>query len=36
MSPPLIWTEVQFEEAEMLIRRSLDLTLDDVAGELAA
>jgi putrescine---pyruvate transaminase len=36
MAPPLIWTETQFDEAEALIRRSLDLTLDDVAGELAA
>jgi len=36
MAPPLIWTETQFEEAEALIRRSLDLTLADVAGELAA
>lgn len=36
MAPPLIWTDAQFEEAEVLIRRSLDLTLDDVAGELAA
>ena len=36
MAPPLIWTETQFDEAESLIRRSLDLTLRDVAGELAA
>ena len=35
-APPLIWTEAQFDEAEAVIRRALDLTLDDVAGELAA
>jgi putrescine---pyruvate transaminase len=35
-APPLIWTQEQFDEAEALIRRALDLTLDDVAGELAA
>jgi putrescine aminotransferase len=36
MSPPLIWTQAQFDEAEQVIRRALDLTLNDVAGELAA
>jgi putrescine aminotransferase len=36
MAPPLIWTQTQFDEAEQGIRRALDLTLNDVAGELAA
>ena len=36
MAPPLIWTQAQFEEAEAVICRALDLTLGDVAGELAA
>jgi putrescine aminotransferase len=35
-APPLIWTQTQFDEAEAVIRRALDLTLNDVAGELAA
>jgi putrescine aminotransferase len=35
-APPLIWTQTQFDEAEVVIRRALDLTLNDVAGELAA
>jgi putrescine aminotransferase len=35
-APPLIWTETQFDEAEAVIRRALDLTLNDVAGEIAA
>jgi putrescine aminotransferase len=35
-APPLIWTDVQFDEAEAVIRRALDLTLEDVAGEIAA
>jgi putrescine aminotransferase len=35
-APPLIWTEAEFAEAERVIRRALDLTLADVAGELAA
>jgi putrescine aminotransferase len=35
-APPLIWSETQFDEAEVVIRRALDLTLNDVAGELAA
>jgi putrescine aminotransferase len=35
-APPLIWTEAQFDEAEAVIARALDLTLNDVAGELAA
>ena len=36
MAPPLIWTQEQFDEAEAVIGRALDLTLNDVAGELAA
>jgi putrescine aminotransferase len=36
MSPPLIWAEAQFDEAEAAIRRALDLTLNDVANEVAA
>ncbi len=35
-APALIWTQTQFDEAEAVIRRALDLTLNDVAGELAA
>ena len=35
-APPLIWTQQQFDEAEGVIARALDLTLNDVAGELAA
>jgi putrescine aminotransferase len=35
-APPLIWGQEQFDEAEQVIRRVLDLTLNDVAGELAA
>ena len=35
-APPLIWTQTQFDEAEGVITRALDLTLADVAGELAA
>jgi putrescine aminotransferase len=35
-APPLIWTQQQFDEAEAVIGRVLDLTLNDVAGELAA
>ena len=35
-APPLIWTQEQFDEAEVVIGRVLDLTLNDVAGELAA
>ena len=35
-SPPLIWTDAQFEEAERAIGKSLDQTLNDVRGELAA
>jgi putrescine aminotransferase len=35
-APPLIWTDTQFDEAEAAIARALDLTLEDVAGELAA
>ena len=36
MAPPLIWTQTQFDEAEEVIGRALDLTLNDVAGEIAA
>jgi putrescine---pyruvate transaminase len=36
MSPPLIWEQKQFDEAEAVIRRALDFTLSDVAGEVAA
>jgi hypothetical protein len=36
MAPPLIWTQKQFNEAEAAIGRVLDLTLNDVAGEVAA
>ncbi len=36
MAPPLIWTKDQFDEAEAAIGRVLDLTLSDVAGEVAA
>jgi putrescine aminotransferase len=36
MAPPLIWTQAQFDEAEEVIGRALDLTLNDVAGEIAA
>src|SRR6185503_19006479 len=36
MAPPLIWTQAQFDEAEAVIAKALDLTLNDVAGELAA
>jgi putrescine---pyruvate transaminase len=35
-APSLIWTQTQFDEAEVVIGRALDLTLNDVAGELAA
>lgn len=35
-APPLIWGEEQFAEAERIIGRCLDLTLKDVAGEVAA
>jgi putrescine aminotransferase len=35
-APPLIWTQTQFDEAEGVIGRALDLTLNDVAGEIAA
>ena len=36
MAPPLIWTQAEFDEAEEVIGRALDLTLNDVSGELAA
>jgi len=36
MAPPLIWTQAEFDEAEEIIGRALDLTLNDVSGELAA
>jgi putrescine aminotransferase len=35
-APPLIWGDEEFGEAERVIRKSLDLTLSDVAGEIAA
>jgi putrescine aminotransferase len=35
-APPLIWGEEQFAEAERVIRKALDLTLADVAGDIAA
>lgn len=35
-APPLTWTQEHFDEAEGVIRKALDLTLKDVAGELAA
>ena len=35
-APPLIWGEEQFAEAERVIRKALDLTMNDVAGEIAA
>ena len=34
-APSLIWTQEHFEEAEAAIRKSLDQTLHDVAGEVA-
>ncbi len=33
-APPLIFTEEHFQEAESVIARVLDLTLNDVRGEL--
>ena len=36
MAPPLVWTQTQFDEAEEAIGRALDLTLNDVVGELAS
>lgn len=35
-APPLIWGDGEFAEAERVIGRALDLTLADVAGEIAA
>ncbi len=35
-APPLSWTQAEFDEAEAVIGRALDLTLDEVAGEIAA
>lgn len=35
-APTFIWKEEQFQEAEGKIQRCLDLTLNDVAGEIAA
>jgi putrescine---pyruvate transaminase len=35
-APPLIWTQGEFDEVDAVIGRVLDLTLDDIAGELAA
>ncbi len=35
-APPLTWTDENFAEAEGVIRKALDMTLNDVAGEIAA
>ncbi len=35
-APPLIFTQEHFDEAESVIRKVLDLTLNEVAGEMAA
>ncbi|HEX2842813.1 aspartate aminotransferase family protein [Hyphomicrobium sp.] len=35
-APPLIWGDEQFAEAERVIKKALDQTLSDVAGEIAA
>ena len=35
-APPLTWTDEHFAEAEGVIRKALDMTLNDVAGEIAA
>ncbi len=35
-SPPLIWTQSQFDEAELVIRKALDATLHEVAAEMGA
>jgi putrescine aminotransferase len=35
-APPLIFSEAHFQEAESVMRKVLDLTLNDVRGELAA
>lgn len=35
-APPLIWTQEHFDEAEAVIAKALDMTLNDVAGEIAA
>ena len=35
-APPLIWAQEHFDEAEAAIRKSLDQTLHDVAGEVSA
>lgn len=35
-SPPLTWGQEHFDEAEAAIRRALDATYKDVAGEVAA
>ncbi len=35
-APPLIFTQEHFDEAEAAIRKSLDQTLQDVAGEITA
>ena len=35
-APPLIWGDAEFAEAERVIGKALDLTLTDVAGEIAA
>jgi len=35
-APPLIWGDEEFAEAERAIEKALDLTLNEVAGEIAA
>ncbi|MBX9683995.1 MAG: aspartate aminotransferase family protein [Hyphomicrobium sp.] len=35
-SPPLMWQQAQFDEAEAVIAKALDLTLKDVAHEVTA
>ncbi len=35
-APPFTWEDAQFDEAERVIRRALDLTLADVAEEITA
>ena len=35
-APALIWTQTQFDEADEVVGRALDLTLNDVSRELAA
>jgi len=35
-APPLVFTQAHFDEAEAVIAKALDMTLNDVAGEIAA